>query len=91
MINSHPLLLDWPDALNLKGDRKKTLNGVLYTFVWVIWKARNNKVFSDSQLQKENSLVTDTQALSFYWIKHKGRKWDAALWSSWCSDPLNTG
>ncbi|KAJ9559800.1 hypothetical protein OSB04_004960 [Centaurea solstitialis] len=64
--------------------------GVLYTFFWVIWKARNNKVFSDSSLRKENCLIAEIQALSFYWIKHRGRMWDAIQWSSWCCDPLNT-
>ncbi|KAJ9565965.1 LOW QUALITY PROTEIN: hypothetical protein OSB04_001931 [Centaurea solstitialis] len=89
LITDHPTLFDWADVLNLKGDNYKVFTGVIYTFLWVIWKARNSKVFSDASHRLDNCLFAEIQALSFFWLMHRGRKWNALSWNSWCCDPTS--
>ncbi|GKD87411.1 RNA-directed DNA polymerase, eukaryota, reverse transcriptase zinc-binding domain protein [Tanacetum coccineum] len=63
------------DVLNLAGFGSSKLclywKDVMWTSLYLIWKARNNKVFHAKQMSAAD-LVFEIQLTSFYWVLHSG-------------------
>ena len=82
IIRDNCSILDWDSKLNLSGNKRKAFMGVVYVFLWLIWSARNGKVFDNSYRGTDNLLFNHLQAQSFFWIKHRSKarslnlRWD---------------
>ncbi|GKE58817.1 RNA-directed DNA polymerase, eukaryota, reverse transcriptase zinc-binding domain protein, partial [Tanacetum coccineum] len=65
----------------------KFLDVVVQTTIWIIWKFRNNMVFSKKRPSK-NLLLNDIKLMSYTWISSRYRK--ACLnWLEWLIYPCN--
>jgi len=53
-------------SLNLKGRKQKAYMGAVYTFLWTIWKFRNQKVFSGAYQVKDALVGSQIKAYSFF-------------------------
>ncbi|GJS54723.1 Sn1-specific diacylglycerol lipase beta [Tanacetum coccineum] len=62
------------DVLNLAGFGPSNLclywEAVIWASLYLIWKARNNKVFRDKEMSAAD-LVFEIQLTSFFWVSHR--------------------
>ena len=58
-------LLQWGMASNFKKDKLKAFMAVVYTYMWLLWKMRNGKIFSNLTREKEAMVCSQIQALFF--------------------------
>ncbi|KAJ9564081.1 hypothetical protein OSB04_000047 [Centaurea solstitialis] len=80
-------LFQWGQVLNFKGDTLKAFLAVIYTYLWLLWKMRNGKIFSSSDRGKDLFVNSQVQAYSFFWIKTRSRCSLANRWLQWCCSP----
>ena len=77
------------DVLNLTGIGSTKLRlywqAVIWTSLYLIWKARNNKVFQAKQMSVAN-LVFEIQLTSFFWVSHRCSSFEHS-WVDWCKGP----
>ncbi|GJU89341.1 hypothetical protein Tco_1301764 [Tanacetum coccineum] len=77
------------NVLNLAGfgSSKLRLNweAVIWTSLYLIWKARNNKVFRDKEMSAVD-LVFEIQLTSFFWVSHRCNSLEYT-WVDWCNGP----
>ncbi|KAJ0520598.1 putative RNA-directed DNA polymerase [Helianthus annuus] len=69
-------------SVGLKGVKKIAFQGIMFISLWSIWKARNDRIFSDKKL-KVMEVVAEIKSLSFLWFRcrHKNGCID---WNAWC-------
>ncbi|KAJ0428502.1 hypothetical protein HanHA300_Chr17g0646851 [Helianthus annuus] len=70
------------------GDRqaKEIVRGLVLVTCWVIWKARNNRVFSNGS-EDSNDSFGEVRSLGFFWLRCRS-KHSSIVWRDWCSYPL---
>ncbi|KAF5753621.1 putative RNA-directed DNA polymerase [Helianthus annuus] len=66
----------------LTGVKKEMVYGILIVSCWRIWKARNDKAFSNIAPDVVK-IVADVKALGFLWYKSRYKK-DTVDWKRWC-------
>ncbi|KAJ9557471.1 hypothetical protein OSB04_012085 [Centaurea solstitialis] len=92
-LNAYPVtnlndLFAWANSAGLIGVGKNLLMAVIFSYFWVIRKARNNKVFRGSFSGCPMTEFYRIQTLSFFWVKHRCRKVSLYLsWTNWCCTP----
>ncbi|KAJ9550535.1 hypothetical protein OSB04_014580 [Centaurea solstitialis] len=87
-VHNNHSILDWADILFLPGEKRKAFNGVIFSFLWLIWSLRNRKIFDNVHRGKEELIFSHLQALSFFWIKQRSRLPSFGLkWALWCTSP----
>ncbi|GJR97831.1 RNA-directed DNA polymerase, eukaryota, reverse transcriptase zinc-binding domain protein [Tanacetum coccineum] len=77
------------DVLNLAGFGPSKLRlyweAVIWASLYLIWKARNNKVFRDKEMSAAD-LVFEIQLTSFFWVSHRCNSFEYT-WVDWCNGP----
>ncbi|PWA49234.1 hypothetical protein CTI12_AA488250 [Artemisia annua] len=75
------------DFLNLTGIGSTKLRfywqAVIWTSLYLIWKARNNKFFQVKQMLAAN-LVFEIQLAFFFWVSHRCNSFEYS-WIDWCN------
>ncbi|KAJ9564530.1 hypothetical protein OSB04_000496 [Centaurea solstitialis] len=79
-------LLNWGVNANFKGTKLEAFTSIIYTFCWLIWKARNQVVHGGERdsIQRSLSLL---QGLPYFWFFHRGGCKFKFSWHSWCCFP----
>ena len=54
-------LFMWGESLNFKGEKLKVFLAVVYAYLFLIWKLRNEKIFSSAN--RQNELLASSQLL----------------------------
>jgi len=81
------LFVHW-DCWCGEGGNKKVIKGlrlVWHTAVWLLWKARNNKKFNNSNCEVEE-LVEEIKVLSWRWMLYRTNI-PTCLFYEWCWNP----
>ncbi|KAJ0883494.1 putative reverse transcriptase zinc-binding domain-containing protein [Helianthus annuus] len=68
-------------------DLLKLKTSILYSTVWFIWKARNNRVFRRQSISID-SFIEDCSAQLFSWVCNRS-KHKSINWQKWCLSPLS--
>ncbi|KAJ9549531.1 LOW QUALITY PROTEIN: hypothetical protein OSB04_022074 [Centaurea solstitialis] len=85
-------LLDWGASLNFKCSKLKLFMATLYTYLWMIWKMRNGKVFQGAAKEKGTIILSQIQAFSYFWVRHRASNCNLANnWVEWCNSPSSGG
>jgi len=82
------LFIHWA-CWNVGSSNKKIIRGlrlIWHATTWVIWKARNDKIFNDKDLGVMES-VEEIKVLSLRWCLSR-LKSSAFLFYEWCWDPM---
>ena len=66
--------------------QKKVMHAVMMVTLWVIWKARNDRIFNN-RWSTPGSLLDKIKAQLFLWIKNRGKELHLN-WISWCTFPF---
>ncbi|KAL4591708.1 hypothetical protein LXL04_004679 [Taraxacum kok-saghyz] len=66
--------------------QKKAIHVVMMVTLWVIWKARNDRIFNN-RWSTPGSLLDEIMVQSFLWIKNRGKELQLN-WNSWCIFPF---
>ncbi|KAJ0466659.1 putative reverse transcriptase zinc-binding domain-containing protein [Helianthus annuus] len=82
---------DVKDLLKLANGRrikeeKKIIQGIVMVSMWVIWNARNEKIFRNKGT-KVRELVASIKSLSFIWLRSRSR-FKKIVWKDWMVNPL---
>ncbi|KAJ0614359.1 hypothetical protein HanIR_Chr02g0061581 [Helianthus annuus] len=75
-------LMEYHMYANLSKDKSKVVQAVILTACWVIWRARNDLVFSAKPLRVER-LMEDIRSWSFLWVKNRSNLKELD-WEKWC-------
>ncbi|KAJ0805638.1 putative RNA-directed DNA polymerase [Helianthus annuus] len=69
---------------NISGSiaKKKAFYGVVIIVCWRIWKARNDKIFSNKST-KVMDMVSDVKAFCFLWFRNRCKRYEVD-WEEWC-------
>ncbi|MFS7938860.1 hypothetical protein Hanom_Chr05g00444771 [Helianthus anomalus] len=57
-------------SVGLNGVKKIALQGIIFTAMWLIWKSRNERIFSDRN-RKVMEVIAEIKVLSFLWFRNK--------------------
>ena len=79
-------IMDWVDSVQLSHNRRKILEAVMLTTMWVIWKFRNNKVFGDLKM-KRSTIFDFIVANAFEWCSSRS-KVCSKNWTLWLQNPM---
>ncbi|PWA60030.1 RNA-directed DNA polymerase, eukaryota, Reverse transcriptase zinc-binding domain protein [Artemisia annua] len=79
-------LLLIPDSVGGSKWAKKIVRGIIMTTCWVIWKARNAKVF-EGVIPKVHEIVATIKSLSFLWLRSRSR-FKIIQWKDWSVFPM---
>ncbi|PWA77453.1 Di-trans-poly-cis-decaprenylcistransferase-like protein [Artemisia annua] len=47
-------IFSWVDSLTIRCNRRKVVDAIINTVLWVIWRYRNNKIFGDEARKTSN-------------------------------------
>ncbi|XP_021994946.1 uncharacterized protein LOC110891548 [Helianthus annuus] len=75
-------LVNLHDYSGASGNRKFVIHGIIIIACWRMWRARNEKVFSNKD-PNVVEMVVDIKSLSFLWYKHRF-KHGVVDWDRWC-------
>ncbi|KAJ0434371.1 putative reverse transcriptase zinc-binding domain-containing protein [Helianthus annuus] len=80
-------ILQVVDYLQISEVKKEAVFGILILTCWRVWKARNDKIFSniDTDVVK---IVADVKSLGYLWYNSR-RKERSVDWKSWCNFSFN--
>lgn len=67
------------EGLNKKG--KELVKGIIYTTVWCLWKARNEKRFSNISIDSRR-ILQDIKTYSFLWYSNRASR-QSIDWKNW--------
>jgi len=73
-----------------RSSNKNTLRGlwlIWHTTIWILWKARNDKIFKDIT-REVDELVEEIKVLSWRWMLER-MNIPVCLYYEWCWDPIN--
>ncbi|KAM0042735.1 putative RNA-directed DNA polymerase [Helianthus debilis subsp. tardiflorus] len=76
-------LLEVHKFAGLANKAKEILKGVIMVGCWCIWRARNERRFSNIQRSVAN-IVMDVKSLGYLWYSNRSKKRDIS-WDSWIS------
>ncbi|KAJ0834256.1 putative reverse transcriptase zinc-binding domain-containing protein [Helianthus annuus] len=71
---------------NLNKEEKAVVKGLIMIGCWCIWKARNEKIFSNA-LGRVEDIMGDIKSLGFLWLRNRS-KHKSILWADWCKFPM---
>ena len=74
----------WILNLRLSSKHKRLLEGVCFSFWWLIWSFRNKKVFGTDSPSKSN-IFDDVVLYTFYWCRYRCRA--SFSWVDWLKNP----
>ena len=57
----------------ISGEKKIVLQGIIIITSWRLWKARNEKIFSNKEVNVTD-IISEVKALGFLWYKHRARR-----------------
>ncbi|KAJ0605604.1 hypothetical protein HanHA300_Chr02g0064871 [Helianthus annuus] len=66
----------WPE------NKKIIVQGIITIAAWRVWKARNEKTFSN-KVPKVADIISDIKTLGFLWFKNRA-KWGSVDGDKWC-------
>ncbi|XP_035845398.1 uncharacterized protein LOC118491608 [Helianthus annuus] len=76
-------IVDLHKSVGLDGITKIAFQGIMFTALWSIWRARNNHIFSEKK-QSVLDLVTEIKTVSFLWFRSRYR-YGCIDWKDWCN------
>ena len=79
-------LLLIPDSVGGSKWAKKIVRGIIMTTCWVMWKARNAKVF-EGVIPKVHEIIAKIKSLSFLWLRSRSR-FKTIQWKDWSVFPM---
>jgi hypothetical protein len=59
---------------------------IWFTTIWVLWKARNDKIFKGTSKEVEE-VVEEVKVLAWHWVLDK-MTIPVCLYYGWCWDPI---
>ncbi|KAI3704850.1 hypothetical protein L1987_75079 [Smallanthus sonchifolius] len=75
-------LLSLSDISGLGEMAKEAFQGILIVGVWCIWRARNNKRFTNTQ-KTAHDIFLDIKSLGFLWYRNRSKN-KGICWANWC-------
>ena len=63
-------LMEMHEHCGASGNKKMVLHGIIIIACWRMWRARNEKIFSNKDLNVVE-MVVDIKTLGFLWYKHR--------------------
>ncbi|KAJ0788215.1 putative RNA-directed DNA polymerase [Helianthus annuus] len=75
-------ILESHNFCGLKGRMLDAFKGIALITCWQIWKARNERIFSNI-VRKEEDIVSSVIAIGFLWFRNRS-KFKDVTWSDWC-------
>jgi len=87
-----PLFIDlvelktWVDLVSLSKWKKKVVEVIVMTMVWMLWRYRNCVVFQNNSMKKSD-IFDMIVVLSFDWFSNRNRKFRID-WPLWLHNPL---
>ena len=80
-------LFAWIDRYRINANRRKVIEAVVCTTLWMVWRYRND-VVHDAGKMKNDMLVDSIKEFSFLWFSNRFQK-DSVRWNLWLFSPLN--
>ncbi|XP_022028862.1 uncharacterized protein LOC110929969 [Helianthus annuus] len=71
------------DYMSASDPKKEIVYGILVLTCWRVWKARNDKVFSDIDTDVVK-IVSDIKSLRYLWHRSRSKK-GSIDWKGWCN------
>ncbi|KAJ0587191.1 putative reverse transcriptase zinc-binding domain-containing protein [Helianthus annuus] len=79
-------LIRLPESTSMSKDNKHILRGIVYTFMWVLWIERNDRIFNDKK-RSPIQIVENIKSTAYFWLYNRTR-WKDIDWKTWCICPL---
>ena len=80
-------LFGWIDSSNLNDKKRKVLEAVVDTTLWMLWRYRNDVVFEGNMIRK--SFIFDyVHEFSFLWVSSRQKRF-SINWTNWVHYLLN--
>ncbi|XP_076944426.1 uncharacterized protein LOC143615069 [Bidens hawaiensis] len=79
-------VVDFHNSLSVPTAKKDVIHGIVIIACWRIWKARNEKMFSNKVVRIEE-IIGEIKSFSFLWYCNRPRL-KPILWEDWCSFKL---
>ncbi|KAJ0827228.1 putative reverse transcriptase zinc-binding domain-containing protein [Helianthus annuus] len=79
-------LIRVPESTSMSKDNKHILRGIVYTFMWVLWIERNDRIFNDKK-RSPIQIVENIKYTAYFWLRNRTR-WKDIEWKTWCICPL---
>ncbi|XP_022001679.1 uncharacterized protein LOC110899108 [Helianthus annuus] len=89
---NHTFIFDVTDLIrvlestSMSKDNKHILRGIVYTFMWVLWIERNDRIFNDKK-RSPIQIVENIKSTTYFWLRNRTR-WKDTDWKTWCICPL---
>jgi len=83
-LNSYDEWLLWFNNIRLPKSLKDVLEGVFYVIWWLVWRFRNQIIFSNSHPRRD-VLFDDIVRLSFIWCSSRCKS--KVNWVTWMQNP----
>lgn len=80
-------ILSWCDNLHILAANRYKVEAILFTWWWLIWKARNNALHNDIH-ESGKEIFHSITSFSYLWIKSRDKKASIA-WDSWIVTPFS--
>ena len=81
-------LMAWGSTVGLKGRNILAFDTVVFSFCWIVWDYRNNRIFNN-KLVSFVFLLNQLKSLSLFWLNVRGKLGKKLVWVNWCGDPLS--
>ncbi|PWA85783.1 RNA-directed DNA polymerase, eukaryota, Reverse transcriptase zinc-binding domain protein [Artemisia annua] len=65
--------MQWVDSCRMSEKKKKVIEAVCLTTIWILWKFRNAFIFKNQELRKEY-IVDSIKEFAFLWICNRRKK-----------------
>ena len=79
--------MQWVDSCRMPEKKKKVIEAVCLTTIWILWKFRNAFIFKNQELRKEY-IVDSIKEFAFLWICNR-RKKSVYSWIDWLKNPAD--
>ncbi|MDV3153228.1 MAG: reverse transcriptase domain-containing protein, partial [Candidatus Phytoplasma australasiaticum] len=74
-------LVNLHETSGTTGIKKEVFKGVIIIACWMLWRARNGKIF-DNKVPKVVEILAEIKILSFLWYKHRFKQ-EVVDWDRW--------
>ncbi|XP_022024630.1 uncharacterized protein LOC110924964 [Helianthus annuus] len=79
-------LLEVYKSSHVKVVEKPVIQGIIFSAIWCLWKARNKAVFSGIEAKVE-SIFCDVKSFGYLWFKYRSSN-NHISWLDWCNFSL---
>ncbi|KAL4588679.1 hypothetical protein LXL04_001573 [Taraxacum kok-saghyz] len=79
-------LFQWLEGERMTVDKKKLLEAIVWSTMWVLWRFRNDKVH-EANLMRKDTLFDFIQDVSFCWFNSRQKKLRIS-WVDWLQNPF---